>query len=137
MAGSMNRRRFLRRAVWTIGATGLWPAAALGRSIDPAAARQARLIAGVFTRPVSAARIGRAYLRARPDDASLERLMQALAGGWPGGAAQVERLGTAQLRRRLQRRIRADFAAGRTVTVQGWVLAESEARLFGLAALAA
>jgi hypothetical protein len=137
MAGSMNRRRFLRRAVWTTGAIGLWPAAALGRSIDPAAARPARRVAGVLTRPGRAARVGRADHRARPDDASHGRLMPALAGGGPGGAAPVERLGTAQLRRRLQRKIRADFAAGRTVTIQGWVLAESEARLFGLTALAA
>jgi hypothetical protein len=94
-------------------------------------------LAGIFGRPASAARIGRAYLRDHPDQASLTRLVEALAAGWPGGAAQLERLSTAQLRRRLDRTIRADFAAGRTVRVEGWVLAESEARLFGLTTLAA
>jgi len=132
----MNRRRFLRRAAWLGGCLSLWPAVAFGRSIETPAARQARRIAGIFTRPVSAARIGRVYLRDHPHEASLERLMHGLAAGWPGGAARIERLSNAQLRRRLHRKIRADFAAGRTVRVQGWVLAESEARLFGLTTLA-
>ena len=126
----------MRRAAWVGGSIGLWPAVAFGRSIDTPAARQARRIAGIFTRPLSAARIGRAYLRAHPDQARLDRLLQELAAGWPGGAGHLERLSTAQLRRRLNRKIRADFAAGRTVTVEGWVLAESEARLFALTTLA-
>ena len=133
----MNRRRFLRRAGWIGGALGLGPAVVLGRSIETPAARQARHIAGIFSRPLSAARVGRAYLRARPDEASPERLIAALAAGWPGGAARIERLSHARLRRRLRRTIRTDFAAGRTVTVQGWILAESEARLFGLTTLTA
>jgi len=133
----MDRRRFLRRAAWVGGSLSLWPVAVFGRSINTPSARQARRLAAIFTRPVSAARVGRAYLRSHPNEASLDRLIQEIAAGWPGGAAQIERLSTAQLRRRLHREVRADFAAGRTVTVQGWVLAESEARLFGLTALAA
>ena len=99
--------------------------------------RQAQRLAGLFSRPASAARVGRAYLRAHPAEAEVERLLGALTAGWPEGAAQIERLSTAQLRRRLGAVIRADFAAGRTVAVGGWVLAASEARLFGLAALLA
>jgi hypothetical protein len=133
----MNRRRFLRRATWFGGSLGLWPAVVLGRSIDPPSARRARRLAAIFSRPASAARVGRAYLRDHPHEAALERLVQGLASGWPGGAAQIERLSAGQLRRGLHRKIRADFAAGRTVRVEGWVLAESEARLFGLATLAA
>jgi hypothetical protein len=34
----------------------------------------------------------------------------------------------------LRSRIREDFSAGRTVTVDGWVLAETEAKLYALAA---
>ena len=133
----MNRRRFLRRAAWLGGSLSLWPAVAFGRSTETPSARQACRIASIFSRPVSAARVGRVYLRDHPDEASLDRLLQRLAAGWPGGAAQIERLSNGQLRRRLQRKIRADFAAGRTVRVQGWVLAESEARLFALTTLAA
>ena len=132
----MDRRRFLRRAIWVGGFLSLCPAVVFGRSIDTPSGRQARRVAGIFTRSGSAARVGRAYLRAHPDEASLNRLLERLAAGWPGGAAQIERLSDAQLRRRLRRKIRADFAAGRTVRVQGWVLAESEARLFGVTTLA-
>jgi hypothetical protein len=132
----LNRRRFLRRAAWAAGFLGLRPAVLSGRSIEAPVARQARRLAGIFARPASAARVGRAYLRDHPDQASLARLVQQLAAGWPGGAQRIERLSAAQLRRRLDRAIRADFAAGRTVRVEGWVLAESEARLLGLTTLA-
>jgi hypothetical protein len=40
------------------------------------------------------------------------------------------------LGRRLARAIRRDFADGRVVTVDGWVLAETEARLYAIAATA-
>ena len=40
------------------------------------------------------------------------------------------------LRPYLQRRIRADFEQGRTVEVRGWVLAETEAKLYLLIRLA-
>jgi hypothetical protein len=40
----------------------------------------------------------------------------------------------AQVHGWLRTRIREDFGAGRTVTVDGWVLADTEARLYALAA---
>ena len=40
----------------------------------------------------------------------------------------------AQVHGWLRTRIREDFSAGRTVTVDGWVLADTEARLYALAA---
>ena len=45
-------------------------------------------------------------------------------------------LDRAALRRRVDRRIRADFAAGRVVTADGWVLSRTEARLYALIAAA-
>lgn len=99
--------------------------------------RRARRLTGVLRRPASAARVGRAYLRSHPAEASAARLVDQLTAGWPERGAQLERLSIAQLRRRVQSAVRADFAAGRTVAVRGWVLAASEARLLGLAALVA
>ena len=50
-------------------------------------------------------------------------------------SATVWRLGDrAQVHGWLRARIREDFSAGRTVTVDGWVLADTEARLYALAA---
>jgi len=40
----------------------------------------------------------------------------------------------AQVHGWLRSRIREDFSAGRTVTVDGWVLADTEAKLYALAA---
>ena len=88
----------------------------------PAAKPEPALLS-LFRDKQAAARLGRAYLEGRPsaDLASLE---------WPslpaGGA----------LRRRVARQIRADFAAGRVVCVQGWLLSETEARICAMAALA-
>jgi hypothetical protein len=127
----------LHTAGWLGGGLGLWPAAVLGRSSGDPVARGARRLTGVLSRPASAARVGRAYLRAHPAEASAARLLDGLTAGWPERGAQLERLSTAQLRRRLRAAVRADFAAGRTVVVRGWVLAASEARLLGLAALIA
>jgi hypothetical protein len=42
----------------------------------------------------------------------------------------------AQVHEWLRSRIREDFSAGRTVTVDGWVLADTEAKLYVLAARA-
>lgn len=40
-----------------------------------------------------------------------------------------------QIRDRVRRRIRGDFAEGRTITVDGWVLSETELRLCEVTAL--
>jgi hypothetical protein len=125
----------LHAAGWLGGGLALAPAVVLGRSAGDPVVRRARRLTGVLRRPASAARVGRAYLRAHPTEASATQLLDRLTTGWPERDAELERLSTAQLRRRLQAAVRADFAAGRTVAVRGWILAASEARLLGLAAL--
>jgi hypothetical protein len=57
----------------------------------------------------------------------------AAEAGLPTAALLTEE--PASLRRRLQASIRRDFHAGRTVTLDGWVLARSELRIYTLAAL--
>lgn len=68
--------------------------------------------------------VGKAYLRTRPDEADPATLMTAL------GATDGDVVAAA-------RRSRAgDFASGRTVNVDGWILSSSEARAAALIALA-
>jgi hypothetical protein len=74
----------------------------------------------------SAARLGRRYLEDTPQEAHARRLI-ALIGTTP---ADME--SDAALRERLQARIRQDFIDGATVTVDGWRLAVTEARLCAL-----
>jgi hypothetical protein len=64
--------------------------------------------------------LGRAYLRRYPDEASQGRL----AGLVPSDPV------------RRARRVRADFAAGRVVSLGGWVLSRTECRYCALHALA-
>jgi len=71
--------------------------------------------------------LGERYLAAFPEEAA------ALAPL----AAEVRRAGAggpAALRRAVGGRIRADFAAGQTVVLDGWVMARTEGRIAALAA---
>jgi hypothetical protein len=80
------------------------------------AGRAAASPADFFAHPESAAVIGRAYLEIAPDDAAASRLL-------PGDHDA------------LRERIVDDFASGRTVRIDGWILAVTEARLCAAVAL--
>jgi hypothetical protein len=79
----------------------------------------------LFDRPDSAAAVGREYLREHPDEVDVSTLLAALDSAGPRS-----------LHEWLRWRQAHDFEHGQTVTVQGWVLARTEARLCVLAALA-
>lgn len=68
-----------------------------------------------------ASQVGLAYLQTHPGDADHDRLLASVAGESPAT---------------LVKRQRDDFNLGRTVTIRGWVLSQTEARLCALAALA-
>jgi hypothetical protein len=71
--------------------------------------------------------VGARYVRDHPEEAGAAR---ALAGAW--GAREP-----ALARRELQRAGAQDFALGRVVRVDGWVLSRTEARLCAAVWLAA
>ena len=133
----MDRRSFGLRAALGAGWLGLWSRAGWAQDLSDPWQRQARWLSGVLRNPASAARVGRAYLQAYPAEARIEALVAGLTAGWGEDQPWLGGAGREELRSRLREQIRADFAARRTVRVQGWVLARSEARLFGLAALSA
>lgn len=74
----------------------------------------ARRLSGIFNNRASARAIGRRYLSAYPQEADLNLL--------------VSRLSLSDLGLQNQK----DFAEGRTVVVDGWILGLTEARLCGL-----
>jgi hypothetical protein len=83
----------------------------------------------------SAVAVGRAHLAeaaVRPDLADLVDEVSAKLNG-PG----QDRPGADELKARLRARTSDDFANGRTIRVDGWVLGETEVRLSTIAALAA
>jgi hypothetical protein len=73
------------------------------------------------------ATVGRAYLASAPE-----------AGDAASLSSQLGLEGSGSLRlRRLRRAVRADYGAGRTVAVSGWVLSLTEARAAALVELTA
>jgi hypothetical protein len=129
------RRRFLRLAL--LGAATLllgssrraWGFEAVEPTASPELAR--RLLLSL--RDVSSAQaVGAAFLRAMPEHADVHALVTRLLRDEP---ALSRSRSTGATRKLLRRCIREDFARERVVAVDGWLLAETEARLCALAVL--
>ncbi len=133
----MQRRRFL---AWFAAAGALWPGGpgrawrGLAHVRPPSTADR---LAAVFSRPASAAAVGRAYLAAHPGEAGVDRLAGELEAALRRSGCEPNHADLATLRVATAQQIKEDFAQSRVVQVQGWVLSLSEARLCGLAALLA
>ena len=120
----MNRRELLA----TAAAAGLMCGSP--GSARAAAPPEARCLLALLRSPAAARRIGRAYLETAGDEAEQAKLAALIVGdGVDGGTVDGDLL------RHVAERQRADFAAGRTVKVGGWVLSRTEARLYALAAV--
>jgi hypothetical protein len=123
--GFFTRRRVLAFLASACGGVASWASAR-----SDTASLHSRLVA-LFTDPGSARTIGLAYLRTVGEaEASPERLVQAISG------ASEAVMASSELKRVIGARIRSDFAEGAIVTVDGWMLSRTEARLCALAALA-
>lgn len=82
---------------------------------------------------ISVRRLGEAYLRLRPMEASRESLMASLRHSMQRlGAAQPEGGGVIGSSESIRELIKDDFASCRTINIDGWVLSESECRLCAL-----
>ena len=93
-----------------------------------------RMLVSIFENPRSAYGIGSVYLDSLPPDArAADRLANAIvcAAGCDTGTMRS----TEALRKQISIRVRKDFAEGAVVIVAGWVLSETEAQLYALAAL--
>jgi hypothetical protein len=89
-------------------------------------------IAALWSDTGGACRVGRSYLAQVPEDADRDRLVAILfreEGAHAGMSADALRAQFARARMR-------DFESGDTVTVDGWVLARTEARLCALTTMA-
>ena len=105
-----------------------------------AATDPAKLVLAMFSDPVSAAVVGQQYLNRFPDEANADRLVQLLerrGRAAPGSAdgGSVTHLSESGFAGDLQAAVRLDFQEGRTIDLDGWILARTELRLCALAAL--
>lgn len=87
---------------------------------------------GLLRSPESAAVVGDAYLARFPEHSSRAALVAELERCVGRAGRGVAALSDAELRRRLREAVRSDYACGRTVSLQGWVVSRSEARLCAL-----
>jgi hypothetical protein len=77
--------------------------------------------------------LGRSYLRLNPAEANAQTLAALLFGN---GARAVP-FGDETLLTQMRARVREDFSQGRTVSVGGWLVAVTEARLAAVVSLEA
>ena len=119
--------------------------ATAGTSFAPAAAATPGDLAGVKAaalgatlRPHASARtVGRVYLAHHAAEGDPITLLAAIeAAGEIGGCLAASPLDSAALARAVAEAVRDDYLCRRTIRLDGWVLARTEARLCALTALA-
>lgn len=123
----MHRRHFLRLAgVATFGA--LASGCAAGREYDAVALAHPELLKSLGPERVRA--IGERYRATTREESNAESLRQAIEDSRPAASRFFGAPGPA-----LEDLVREDFERGRTVVVDGWVLARTEARQCALYSL--
>jgi len=127
-----SRRSFLLSVLASLAVGGIAVSRFYPRGVQPDTATAPDWLMKIVADRDAAARFGRAYLDTHPAEQSGETLLKAI------DAAIVTRLGagadtpmdTQQLLVQLQQLVRAEYAAGQTLVVGGWVLSATEARLY-------
>lgn len=123
----LTRREWLFAAGAALVHAGL--ASACGVGPGEAASPMARALRETRRDPAAAAAVGQRCLEVLEAPPPRDALVAALAGDALTPATPVE-----VIRRHLRERHRADFAEGRTVEVDGWILSRTEAQLYMLLA---
>jgi len=88
----------------------------------------------IVTDRLGARSIGHEYLRTHPSEADAVHLADVLET--TVAPAPIETVSLRELREAFEARQMADFESGNIVTVNGWVLSRTEARLCALCAIA-
>lgn len=128
----MRRRSFFSVLISAGAVATGWPA--IGRGwfeADPIRPLLASLRHGE-----SAAAVGAVFLRQHPGEADARYLSTTVAADLRCRGCDPLYASRTRIRRAVSEQVHEDFAQGRVVDVDGWVLSATEARLYGLAALA-
>ncbi|NBB73477.1 MAG: hypothetical protein GVY35_07350 [Bacteroidetes bacterium] len=123
----MDRRRFLTAggiSTVALAASGFWSGAPAPLEPEVLAQPALRATLGDFA---SIHALGRRYRAVHPEEDRRAALVEVLRGAIGPGLGSV--------RDRLDARVRADFAQGRTVQLDGWILSVTEARQCALYSL--
>lgn len=101
---------------------------------DPVEQEIARRIAGLFDHPGSAREIGKEYLRLAPSENDVAVLIRNVIPD-SGRMRSLSTAGRESLRRHIATASREDFQQGRMISVNGWMLSQTELRLCAIVAL--
>jgi hypothetical protein len=125
----MDRRRFLQIAALGVVSAVAFPACERGGDTSDAAGDQPELLG--MLGPERVRELGNHYRAATPAENSADALRARLSStdGW----MHIPFIG----HRSIGDQVRADFAGGRTVLVDGWILSVTEARQAALFSLRA
>ena len=132
----LSRRAFF---AWMVGSA--FPGLCFGRltfknSINPDDIVLQRLASSLvnasFSRPVKAMHLGSVYMRTFPQESNILQLLHILAETPPGLVNKAINGNLSSLRIALQQQIKDDFKLGKVVNIDGWVVAQTEARLSAL-----
>ncbi|MEM7114366.1 MAG: hypothetical protein AAF614_18170 [Chloroflexota bacterium] len=129
MNQSINRRDFLTLLLAT--GTAVLAQPTLGSL--PHVLPDAGALTAIFRLPESAIAVGNTYLAQHPSSAV--QLVTQLADQLVATTPNWYALGQTNIRQLLQEQIKQDFAAEKTVKLQGWLVSLTEARLCALVAL--
>jgi hypothetical protein len=122
-----------RRQLLGLSSGALLSAAFGGAWHAQAASPAADNLPALFRDRAAAARLGARYLATHRDEAARDILVARIAAAIQ--TAEPERdpaTAPGELRQAVRAAITADFAAARMVDVEGWLLAQTEARLYAL-----
>jgi len=129
----ISRRRFLVVAAATVPAAAAalepWRAIVAVRRDHSLAARLARLVA----HRDSARVIGGEYLQMLGGGVDRLQLVAALASELPGGHRAAGAASAEELAELVAGRVRQDFEDERTISLRGWIVSVTEARLAAIA----
>lgn len=133
----ITRRGWLKLVAGTVGAFAFSQNAWLPWN-SPSRRHDEEILWGhvqrILNHPESAAVIGRKYLQCRTCEADAGLLTKLIAGGVELVTLESD-TGSEKLRKILRSRIREDFLNDRVVTLEGWVLSLTEARLCSFVAV--
>ena len=127
-----NRRRFLQSLALVVGAAAPWIGALLksNGTVHP----EARQLVRFWTHRNSAAFVGQHYLELVPSELDVDQLIRLI---WSDRDHRTSLLSASSedMRKILTAQQAADFEQQRVVSIHGWILSQTEARLCALASL--
>lgn len=127
---SMSRRGAMVAIASWVGAVGLGGlVVGAGCKDDPAGA-PGDLVGALACQGRGAAELGEIYLKGHPEERDADRLVSLLL---PDAPAKLKR---SEAMRRLKEASAREYAADEIVTLDGWMLSRTEARVLALAAVA-